>query len=529
MVFDASMLSIGSVRQHFFDDLILESVENIERAVHAPERHGADPVIRPDHPWEGIFECTVSAVAVLRDPRDGLFKCWYLNEFPNPATIARASRKHKRHFLEDSASLQMTICYAQSCDGVSWEKPALGLRKHNGLDTNIILGGQGYGSVYNMTPIIDPVEPDPGRRFKAIYTLLPEDGSGMQDVAAYSGDGVHWTTFPELPSFGKHGNRLDDVHKLFFDPYGRIFIMTSRHYEMYAGALNLNNPRVGGFAPPYYPHDYHRRNKRRIWQSESADFIHWTEPYLVLSPQDGFDGLDHCFYGMPQFDLGDVRVGFLNVFQYVENRLTVQLVYSRNGKKWIRFNKGQTWFDRGPEQAWDSVMVAIENPPIPVGDEWFIYYGGASCHHDWWLVGMAENLDVPEARDINLARYAIGLLRMRQEGIVSLRAGEVRPGIIITRPLLSSGTELVLNARCGSRGFIQAEVVDLADQVLPGFSRQDCDVFTGDSINHKTSWRGRTSIPAVHGRATYPHPEKERFRKFRFFLQDAEIYALQLI
>ena len=525
MMFDASMLNVGSVRQHFFDDLLIESVENVERVVHAPQRDPASPVIKADRPWEHVLECTVSAVSVMRDPKDGLLKCWYIENNSNPQGLSSDEETN----FEDPANMLIRVCYAQSTDGIHWDKPGLGIHKHEGQDTNIILGGPEYGSVYNMAPVLDPHESDPERRLKTLYTWWPVDLSGMQDVAAYSGDGIHWTRFPEPPSFGTQGNRVDDVHKIMYDPLGRLFVMTSRHNDMYAGSLNLNNPRVGGFTLPYYPHDYYRRNKRRVWQSQSADFIHWTEPHIALNPTDGFDGIDDTFYGMAQTDLGDVRVGFLNVFQYVENRLSVQLVYSRDGTNWERFNKGQTWLGRAGPEAWDSMMVAIENAPIPMGDEWFVYYGGASCHHDWWLVGENEGLDVPEARDVSLAKYAVGLARMRQENIVGMHANHVRQGILITRPLISEGSQLVINAECGSRGSIQVEVVDATDRVVPGFSREECDVFTGDDVNHVVTWGGQANMPVHKGRARYPEPENERFRKFRFYLLDAEIYAMQLI
>jgi hypothetical protein len=528
MQFDATMLNIGLTREHFFDDLLIESVENVERLVHKPERFQLNPIIRPDRPWEQIFETTVSAVAVLFDPKEDIFRCWYMNETVIPRKFG-VEKEDALEFVTDPNAISMSICYAESKDGINWKKPNLGILKYNGSETNIILGGQGYSSVFNMTPVIDPFEPDPAKRFKTLYTIWPHDMSGVQDIAAYSADGIHWTSFKEKPSFGKHGNRLDDVHKILVDPLGRLFIMTSRHNDMYAGSLNLRNPRVGGFTPPYYPYDFYRRNKRRIFQSESADFLHWTEPHIAIIPEDGFDGIDHTFYGMPQFDIGDVRVGFLNVFQYVENRLSVQLTYSHNGHDWIRFNRGATWLDHGAAEEWDSVMVAIENPPIPVGDEWFIYYGGASCHHDWWLAGESENLDVQEARDISMARYAIGLLRMRQEGIVGMHANAVRQGILITRPLISEGRRLAINAECGSRGSIQVEVADALDQVLPGFSRGECDTFTGNSINHIVTWRGQDLIPVQTKHSRYPSPENERFRKLRFFLRDAEIFAMQFI
>ena len=59
---------------------------------------------------------------------------------------------------------------------------------------------------------------------------------------------------------------------------------------------------------------------------------------------------------------------------------------------------------------------------MQVGDEVYIYHGGARNHHDWWIVGMKAGLDVPEATDMNLVGYGLGLANMKVDRFVSLSA-----------------------------------------------------------------------------------------------------------
>jgi hypothetical protein len=95
--------------------------------------------------------------------------------------------------------------------------------------------------------------------------------------------------------------------------------------------------------------------------------------------------------------------------------------------------------------------------------------------------------------------------------------------------VISTGEHLVINAACRGGGSIAVEVVDLQDRVIPGFSQEACDVFSGDSVSHIVSWQGKTSIPVrSRERAAYPHAENERFRKLRFYVRNADLYSFAL-
>jgi hypothetical protein len=270
-------------------------------------------------------------------------------------------------------------------------------------------------------------------------------------------------------------------------------------------------------------------NKRRVFQTESADFLHWGELYPVLSPEDGLDDMDECFYGLSQYPLGSITVGFLNIYNYVSNTMHVRLVYSRNGKTWEHINKRQPFLLPGAENEWDRFMVTIPSKPIEYGDELFIFHGGSTNHHDWWITGAREGLEVPEATDLSRVSYSLGLAKMRLDGFASLDAGPVRRGIVVTRPVISNGTSLHINARCRGNGSIAAEIVDIHDEIVKGFDRRNCDVFSGDSVRHTFSWNGKTEIPVdATVRAKYPQPEIGRIRKIRFFLDHAEMYSFSM-
>ena len=73
-VFDPTQLVIGEATQYFIDDLLIESVENIGRRFHSPEKAGDGPVIKKDKPWEHFIEISCNTYQVRRDPQDNLFK-----------------------------------------------------------------------------------------------------------------------------------------------------------------------------------------------------------------------------------------------------------------------------------------------------------------------------------------------------------------------------------------------------------------------------------------------------------------------
>ena len=244
------------------------------------------------------------------------------------------------------------------------------------------------------------------------------------------------------------------------------------------------------------------------------DFIHWSEPQLILYPDDE-DNLDDYLYGMQQHRItgGDTRVGFLNLLHSVPDVMNVQLSYSLDGRCWKRVHK--PWLEVGPEGSWDQVMIELTNEPIEMGDEMWLYYGASGFgHHDWYINGFLEGLDVPEVKDVTNVGFFLGLAKLRLDGFCSLNAGAVREGVFITRQLDSPGTEVVVNAECGPGGYINVEVMNQADEVVTGYSRKQFDRFTGDAVKHRLSWQSQSKIPPAD------------YRRLIFYMRNAKLYSL---
>ncbi len=516
---DTTELHIGNEPQYFFDDGIIESVHNLTRTLHSPERIDANPIIRSDRSWEYVTYFTANGSQVWRDTSTGRFHClyqsWRFNRDKRAPGTSLVGWPHSH----------LRQCYAYSDDGARWVKPPMGIQEEDGHDTNIVFGSETFGTCYSMYGVENPFEEDPAKRFKAIYThVAPGKAGASVKGAAYSADCIHWTPYDQVPTFGKMGGRLGDVFQGAFDPVSRTYTALTRHSWM-CNAPHTSGPSadlvMGGPAFDIAIGPANRRNRRRIFQIESSDFMNWSEPRAILAPDPEIDNLDDALYSMTPMWLGGQWLGFINMFHMVSNTFTVQLAHSRDGKHWRRVEPGRTWLGRGPAGSWEQFMVSISSPPLVVGDEMWVYYGGAKNHHDWWVSG--EGLDVPEARGWDHVGYALGLAKTRKDGFISIGANEVREGMLETQPFGSSGNRLIINAACGPGGYIKTEVVDQLGNVLPGNGLDDCDVFSGDSVRQEVTWKGDATALVPGG-----DYDARTYRRLRFVMRNAELYSFRM-
>ena len=115
-------------------------------------------------------------------PIDGELRMWYL---------ARSTVDSGQY------GPQLRPCYATSTDGVHWHKPNLGLVEFEGSKDNNIVDLRGGQCDFAALPIIhEPDDPDPDRRFKAVFE---SHAYGNQFAVAYSADGLSWTESPNNP------------------------------------------------------------------------------------------------------------------------------------------------------------------------------------------------------------------------------------------------------------------------------------------------------------------------------------------
>ena len=104
---EADTIDIGSRRQLFLDDFIVERLDGLKPTMHQPEKRG--PVLRPVGATDGIRVQTASAPVWV--PDEGVFKLFYM-----------AMPYEKGNWVTD----QIGCALAVSKDGLKWDVTGLG-------------------------------------------------------------------------------------------------------------------------------------------------------------------------------------------------------------------------------------------------------------------------------------------------------------------------------------------------------------------------------------------------------------------
>ena len=159
----------GGVRQLFLDDVGIQRMENLWRVLNKPTRHPDNPLLSPDTHWER--GCQVYGTAYY-DQAAELFRLWYLT-----GPKDRGLKPLKLDGYERAPHTTMAA-YAVSTDGVHWIKPKLGIVPYDGDRKNNLLDIGKY-NCEGISVLHEPHDPDPNRRWKAVYW---DHGSGGWEV-----------------------------------------------------------------------------------------------------------------------------------------------------------------------------------------------------------------------------------------------------------------------------------------------------------------------------------------------------------
>ncbi len=518
---DSTWLNVGTRRQFFFDDLMLDQAQDVTRRHHHPQRVSDEPLIKADRPWEHVTYFTCNTWNVIRDPADGLFKCWYEDWMIDDPSKAKfyVRQTDGKICVDAHAQWPSRLCYAQSEDGLHWEKPPLGIVRENGHDTNIVLGGESIGMVHCAYVLLDGADPDPNRRFKAMFEqrrMAGDDNAGAARFAmATSPDGLRWSISDRTVRFGPF-EVMGDVVTISRDPESKVYWTNNRHPDMCSITVHdRRKPCQHSWLSPVYRHEIAGENRRRVYRSQSVDLFDWSTPQPLVVPESDADNIDDAFYGMEQFQAGDDWIGLLNVLHMADNTMEVQLAHARDGIRFQRVRPGEAWLGPRPGDAWDRTMVTICSKPVEVGDDLFVYHAGASNHHDWWFVGTAEGLAVPETGNLDHVNYAMGLAKIKKDRFVSIGSGDAREGLIVTPALRTKGGRLLINAVTRPGGAVRVAVADGQDIVHEGFEHTNCVALEGDAVSHEVKWNGQNELPPGE------------MRKLHIYLRKADIFSFE--
>ena len=173
-------LVIGSEPQLFIDDEILSAKRGVVRTLH-PARKLEQPVLVPDRPWEGRRVYIYGSVHYDEDTQ--LFRMWYLTR------LGRGHQQRAPGLRERQGDI---VLYAESADGIHWEKPNLGRHEFDGLRNNNIL----FFDKHSPTVIVDR-DAQPDQRYKMASWNWDRDNYGYW--IAHSADGLNWREYDVNP------------------------------------------------------------------------------------------------------------------------------------------------------------------------------------------------------------------------------------------------------------------------------------------------------------------------------------------
>lgn len=511
----------------FVDDHHVLYRSGTERIFHPAESFPGNPVVTENRPWEmAIAWCSIAHQA-----DEGKYRLYY-------QAYAGGRDPRKTH--------KCVVCYAESEDGITFKKPELGLFDFNstrdgaGLieKTNIVLlGNDGYGDRYANSVLYEPDDPDLSRRYKMLYTDFSEDESGREWPAyhaAFSPDGIRWTNAAENPllvtAYGGRGQQpplagedvyseqwdkakkftrkswrlpisLSDAVDVFFDPVRKVYAVYGKSW--------LQGP-DGGMAW-----------KHGMARSESSDFLHWSKPEILATPDDE-DGRHVEFHTTPVFFHKGVYFCLNQIMRARGERtetkadfMHIELMISRDGLQWERPFRDVPFIASG-EQAFSNGGIFTNSTPVVLDDSIRFYYGG---YNSGAVGGGARLTDASQQSGIGFAtipldRFA-GIRPVALSDQTTLKKPLEHVGQVTTKPIDLDGiSSLTVNANAEG-GSVRIELLSEDGYRIEGFTKDDSLPITRDSLAGEVAWRGSPNLP------TGPH-------LLRIHLEHAELFAITL-
>lgn len=436
------------------DDYLIEVSKNVSRKVNQPERFLSGPVVKgleaarnPDGSNKKGSNFNFD-VTVWYDPEDGLFKMVHSGWYPeNPYTPV----------------------FRESTDGINWSS------------VKSVLDRGSFDDKENTRY--------PSRRFKSLVQTYKEgDMSIRVGEVWFSPDGkTNWIPYPGNPVFMPEdfpGCTFDGAVP-YFDPI----------LAMYGAFMHVHN---GSYTYTDVDGVLHKNTHvRQVWYAISRDFKNWNKPKPLFSPDSGDKGITQ-FYDMTPFcKRGDHFIAMLRVLRDdikaegvpdvvhtdLDGNGTLEkcrvygmgytvLAWTRDGVHWRRDRYTDKFYEPNPDpDAWDHAH-AWAGSCVPVDDEVYVYYGGYKYGHKIYT------------------DRQIGVARIKRDRYVAREAGDV-PGILRTPLVTLDFEKMTLNVDAEG-GKVKVQVLDENSNPVPGFTLDDCQSITTDSLDAPVKWTGHS-------------------------------------
>lgn len=492
-------MKIGNEVQYLFDDYMVEDRFGLTRVLGEVKKFEGNPLsMGEDKSWEKKTESWSGAYVnhVIFDPKEKIYKGWYL-------------------VYRHDASYNYSTLYAESKDGISWEKPQLDFLKVDGERTNYVLHDE-KNTALMQDISLDVDARDPERRFTALVKMVPPGEKVRCIVRMFSPDGKKWTLAPDPVLFK---GASDGSYSLVADKERDRWLLYRRPAtnavvsggEGAYGAKSVVNPdKIGVNA------------KRRVGVTISSDLKKWSYPRGInlLDELDDAqvqilgNGMDIDWATVTK--VNGVFFGFLHIMDNLTmtNPRQNHLMWSRDGIDWKRLPLRPQFIENGAPGEWDAGSIGSISL-LTESDQYRIYYTGG-------------NTSQGEKR---FPRFtANGMAYLGKDRFVGQQAGPAG-GYLLTREFVLEGSRLEVNfssqvksppaewGRVIRAELLQAPNDQVAATVIPGFSIKDCDPVTvADSFATTLSWKGSSDLSALKGKKIY----------IRFYIQNSTLYTFRI-
>jgi hypothetical protein len=460
-------IDIGSRLELFADGFMIDSMKGVRLKLHEPRSMG--PVFVFDKPWEGIAS---GYVTVFKD--GDLFRMYYRG-WSDPMYTMKSALRPGEHVVPEHPPF---TCYAESRNGITWVRPSLGLIEFMGSkDNNIVWAGD---ESHNFAPFMDDnPESSSSHRYKAVGSSTI---SGKPVLLGFvSADGRRWEKVREEPIMTD--GEFRSLNVVFWDVLRNQYTAIYRDFSA---------------------------EVRTIKHSTSKDFLNWA-PGQWADFGDApevhiYTNGTVPYFRAPQIYLALPRrfIPWKTYFKEFETTYPgasdAILMSSRDGIHWHRFEEAFIRPGRD-ERNWMHRANTPARGIVPTGP---------------------EELSIYVERNYTFPTNQVERLVLRMDGFVSAHAG-YPGGELITKPLLLSADNLVLNFSTSANGSIRIEIQDLDSHPLPGFSLDDSPLIWGDQIAAIVPWKypdGKTdSGPLAHlsGKPV----------RLRLVMRDADVFSMQ--
>lgn len=449
------LLKIGSRLELFCDDWLLDTARtDARRLLHTPVRR--DTVMINDEPWEGNVS---NYFNLFYDEDHKKYRMYYKSGKTQDTPAIKTHRSSR-------------FCYAESEDGITWTKPDLGLWGH----TNIVTRDLNIDNFFVLKD--DNLRCPADERYKAFC------GCGTFWYYA-SPDGIHFDLDRGRTIMKRGAGHFDSLNTVrWSEELGKYicFFRASRYPD-------------GSFPDGSDDWSNLKECVRGIMYCASEDLIHWDEPIpFEYSDNRVFEMYTNCacrYYRAP-------HIYTAMPTRYVQRR-SWNVNYDELGGREARLDRFRnSEAGRGGLAVTEALFMSSRNGihwtrypeaflrPGPQTDENWLYGGGYPA------VGMIETISAVSGADNELSIYVPEgrsswrpneLIRhtLRLDGFVSMHA-DIEPKRVMTKPLIYTGDDMVINFSTSAYGFIQIKIKDDHNNELVS-----PELF-GDSTKRKTAF-----------------------------------------